>query len=127
MRKPVSLIAFWIVNSLLVYLATRLMPANYVLGNVRHSVLSGAIVAGFVWTALVWIFKKALKNFKARMAQNQGRILFYIAVNFVVVWVVARFAPYTGFGLTSFVWAFVLGLAGSIVHFGIWKLAKRIK
>lgn len=124
MKKPVKLIIFWLVNSVLLYLATQLFPGSYVLGNMRFGVLSAAIVAGLFWTFLVWVFKKALKKFKVQIADDKVRILFYIIANFVAVWLVARFAPYTGFGLTSFVWALGLGVAGAIAQFAIWKLVK---
>jgi len=124
-KKPVMFLLFWILNSVLVYLAALTFPEVYVLGTFRLTVMWAAVVSGFFWTLLVWVEKKFAKKFGLKFGKPSERILFYIVANFVAIWLVARFAPYTGFGLASFLWAFGLGVVGSLVQFVVWRMLRR--
>lgn len=125
MKKPVSILIFWILNSFLLYLATLAFPESFELGTYRMSAFWSAIVAGLCWTLLVWLEKQLIKKFGLKLSKKPERILFYIVANFVTLWVVARLAPYTGFGVVSFVWVFGLAVTGACVQFGVWRLIKR--
>ena len=123
MKKYYGFISFWVLDSLLLYLATVIFPAAYTLGTFRLSVFWAAIVAGFIWTALVWFSEPIVAIVKLKVSDKM-KMVFYLFANFVTLWFVARIAPYSGFGVASFVWVFLLAL---VANFAQWLVMKVVK
>lgn len=123
LKKYYGFIAFWALDSLLLYLATLVYPAAYTLGTFRLSTFWAAIVAGFIWTSLVWFSEPLVLIVKLKVSDKM-KMAFYLLANFVALWLVARIAPYSGFGVVSFVWAFVLALVANLTQYLIMKLVK---
>jgi len=117
MKRKVYFLIYWVVNSLLLYLATLVFPGNFVLGTYRYSVLVAAVISGFVWTLLTWITKPVQIRLKVR--DELKKSVFFFGVSFVSLWLIARFAPYTGFGVTSFVYLLGLAMVAEVVHAAI--------
>lgn len=125
MKKPVAFAAFWFVNSIVLYLAAMFFGEVYELGTAKMGVLTSALVSGFIWTIFVIVTKKLLRKFKVVLKKEPERILFYVVANFVSLWLVARIAPYSGFGSSSFVWVLGLAVFASLVQFAVWRLIRR--
>ena len=123
MKKYCGFISFWVLDSLLLYLATVVYPAAYTLGTYRLSTLWAAIVAGFIWTALVWFSEPIVAMVKIKVSDKM-KMFFYLFANFVALWLVARIAPYSGFGVASFVWVFLLALVANFAQYLIMKIIK---
>jgi len=127
-RKPVALLIFWMLNCIILYVASVIFPQSYELGTYRISELSSAIFAGFSWTALVWIGKQILKRFGVKLAKEKERVVYYyIPANFIALWLISRFSYFFGFGIVSFWWALLLGVAAAFLQFGVWRLVKKGK
>ncbi len=123
LKKYCGFISFWVLDSLLLYLATVVYPAAYTLGTYRLSTLWAAIVAGFIWTALVWFSEPIVAMVKIKVSDKM-KMFFYLFANFVALWLVARIAPYSGFGVASFVWVFLLALVANFAQYLIMKIIK---
>ena len=123
MKKYYGFISFWILDSLLLYLASVVYPAAYTLGTFRLSTLWAAIVAGFIWTALVWFSEPIVSIVKLKVTDKM-KMVFYLFANFVSLWLVARIAFFSGFGVASFVWVFVLALVANFVQYFVMKVVK---
>ncbi len=117
MKRKVYFLIYWVINSLLLYIATLAFPGNFVLGTYRYSVLAAAVISGFVWTLFLWITKPVQIRFKIKGELKKS--IFFFGVSFVSLWLMARFAPYTGFGVTSFVYLLGLAAVAEAVHGGI--------
>jgi uncharacterized membrane protein YvlD (DUF360 family) len=114
-------ILFWLVDSIILYLAVLVMPKYFVLGSMNVSVYAGAFVAGFTWTLLVWLLKPLIFLFK----KLKGTVLmfsFYLVLNFVALWITARLGPIVGFGTTRFVWLIIVAVAADIIQYLVWKV-----
>ena len=114
---------FWVVNSVLLYLAAMFYPMYFVLGTYRLSTFWAALVGGFVWTLLTCAAHPLLKKVNLKL---NGRVImfgFYFLANFIALWVTARLAPYTGFGATSYVWLAGLAIVADVVQYAVWKVA----
>ena len=123
MKKYYGFISFWLLDSLLLYLATVVYPAAYTLGTFRLSVFWAAVVAGFIWTVLVWFSEPIVAILKLKVSAKM-KLVFYLFANFVALWLVARIAPYSGFGVASFVWVFLLALVANFVQYLVMKIIK---
>ncbi|MBI2065952.1 phage holin family protein [Candidatus Woesebacteria bacterium] len=123
LKKYYGFISFWVLDSLLLYLASVVYPAAYVLGTFRLSVFWAAIFAGFLWTVLVWFSEPIVAIVKLKISDKM-KTFFYLFANFVALWLVARISAYSGFGIASFVWAFLLALIANFVQYLIMKVVK---
>lgn len=124
MKKYIPFLAFWGVDVVLLFLATSLFPNNFVLGTYRMSKFSSALFAGFVWTLIVWFSEPLTKKLKLKLEGQFKQMLLYLFSNFVALWVVAHLAFFTGFGVTSFIWVFVLAFFANFFQYIVWKLGK---
>lgn len=124
MKKYYPFLAFWALDVVLLFLATSLLPNNYVLGTFRMSKFSSALFAGFVWTLIVWFSEPLTKKLKLKLEGQTKQMLFYLASNFIALWVVGHLAFFTGFGVTSFIWVFVLAFFANFFQYMLWKFGK---
>ncbi len=122
MKKFLPFVVIWLTNTLLLYVASTLYPLNYVLGNYRFSALQAAFLSGFAWTLFTWIVKPLVTKFNVKISgfwMNSG---FYIAANFVALWVTARMAPVVGFGVSSFTYVLALVLIAEVAQVLVWSV-----
>lgn len=127
-KAVIRFIIVWLVNSLVVYLASYFYPVDFVLGTymltpVFAALLTGFLIAGTGRLAKAVFAKRVSKWLKGRF----GMFVFYFLVNSIAVWLFARLAPVTGFGITAFYWAFVLGLTLSLIQWGVRQVFKALK
>ncbi|MDP3994461.1 MAG: hypothetical protein Q8P91_01355 [bacterium] len=112
MKNKLPFFVSWLVGSFLLYFATLTYPDNFVLGSARHSVLSAAVFSGLVWTLIIFSANPILKSLKLKLGKGCAKFVFGYFVSFAGLWIVARLAPYTGFGVTRFTWLMGLSLLG---------------
>jgi len=117
-------VSLWVVNSFVLYAASIFYPTHFVLGTAQLSVFGAAVVSGFLLTLLCKLAKGLVKTFglKGRTVM----FVYYWAINGVLIWVIARLAPFSGFGISNFYWAFVLGLVANFVQWVARQLFKRM-
>lgn len=108
-KRKFHLVVFWVINFVLLLAANLVFPNNFVLGTYRYSVLGAAAISALVWAIILVVSKYILKIIKLNLENEIAKTVVYFLISFVALWLIARFAPYTGFGVTSFVW--LLGLA----------------
>lgn len=125
MKKYLPFLAFWVVNSLLLWLASTFYPTYYVLGNANLTSLLAAVVAGLVWTAVVWKSMVFTKKLKIKDSDMLKMTLYFLAVNFVTLWLVARFSGLFGFGVVSYIWVFALAFVANLAQWGAWALTSK--
>ncbi len=123
MKKQTPFLTFWILNSVLVWLGNNLYPESIVLGNFRMSAFISIVVAGLIWTFLVWV----AGSFAKRISKLDGRAMkmaFYFAANILAVWLTARMSALSGFGISNYSWSILLGFVGNIAQYLVWKLGR---
>ena len=106
-----------LVNSLVVYLAAIVFPANVVLGTYQLSPLVAAVLTGLLVTLFSLLLKSLRKQLNFKLKGREQHIVFYWLVNSVGLWLFAQLAPFTGFGISAFYWAFVIG---AVLTLGQW-------
>ena len=110
-------VVVWFVNSLAFYLANLFYPQNMVLGNANFSALTAAFVSGFLLTLLLRIAKPFIVKFGVTKMQGRfAMFFFYFLANSFAIWILAKMAPVSGFGISKFYWAFELGFVVSLVQ-----------
>ena len=106
----IKFILIWPVNSLIIWAANALYPGNIVLGNANMPPMAAILVSGFFVTLLCKLAKILFVKFvHLKKTSRWAMFVFYWLINSIVIWLVARLAPFTGLGISSFYWAFGLG------------------
>lgn len=115
MKKHIPLAICWLVNSLVVYLLSGLFPNKIVLGNEFLSPLAAVLITGLLVMVIDHLGKHA-NAFKFKLKKREYKFGYYLAVNTVAFWLLARIPFLTGYGIARFYWAIVLGVVTTIVQ-----------
>jgi len=107
---------YWLINSLLFYLASFAFAGNVILGNTRFNEIESAVYAGFWVTFIIWV----VWDYIYARAQKLGdtfitSIIFWIT-NSVGIWLVSRFSDVLGLGISNYGWAFVVGVFANFIQ-----------
>jgi hypothetical protein len=115
---------YWVVNTLVLSLANTFFPDALELGNAYLSTPAAAVFSGFLLTTLLLLARGLSKT---RSFAVKGRVimfLYYWAAGSAGIWVVARIANVSGFGIVRFTWAIGCGFAVSLSN---WLLRQAYK
>ncbi len=111
LKKLKNILIYTIHNSIFLYFSYIFFPSKFVLGNAKLSFWAAVFVSGFVWTL---ILKRLLLTIQTR--SRFVRFVLSWIFNFVALWIVARIAPYSGFGVVKFTWLIGLAFIANIVQ-----------
>jgi hypothetical protein len=127
MKLYLRYIIIWLINSILILLANYFWPTNYVLGNAVIPPVYAALFAGFLLTIFCRAMKPVIKRLIVKERSRYVMFGVYWFVNFAGIWIIARLSFLSGFGISAFYYAIVLGFAA---NFGQWlgrQLFKTLK
>jgi uncharacterized membrane protein YvlD (DUF360 family) len=114
MKQYIRYIIVWAINTGLILAANTYFPLNYVLGNAVIPPVYAAIFAGFLLT----VFDKAMKPVIEKLVKREQNryVMFgiYWLVNALGIWIIARLSFLSGFGISAYYFALILGLAASL-------------
>lgn len=109
------------VNALLLYLASVLYPRNIVLGNNVLAPYLAVIITAVLLSVVLSFTLPVARVLKIKEKNELGMSLSYTVANIIGLWLLARMAVFTGFGVSSYVVVVILGLILSAVQYGVWK------
>ena len=114
---PKTYLSYFLINGLVVYLANTLFPQHIVLGTqyitptwaIIHSMGTLALINTLIFPTI-----KDCKIKKGKPLTTKKLMIKYLAINFLSVWFIARFARQLGMGISSWLVALTLALVLSI-------------
>jgi len=128
MYEHILFLLYWLLNSLALYLLGLIFPSSVVLGNFRLLPFEAAIYAGFWLTFFVWTMWNFVSIRKVTLEPFLLRFLFFFFVNGLGIWIISRYAKYTGLGIASYWWALLLGGVTDLLQSAVWNLfGKKLK
>ena len=126
-KNYIPFISFWILNSTLILLASVILPKNFELGSSTIPVSLAHFWSGAWLTFVVWMSKPILTRLGVKLQGSFQLFVYYWFTNSVVIWILARFAEYSGFGISKFYWAVILGFIVNLAQWNLWQVLKRFK
>ena len=105
-----NFLIFWALNLVVFFVASWLFRNQVVFGNILLPYWAALLVASFLLTAVIFLVKPILVKFGLKLKGDLNWVLIYTVANIVTVWVLAHLAFLTGFGISSFIVAIVLGI-----------------
>lgn len=127
MKRYQKFIVFWLINAALLYLVAMFMPANFKLGNNIFTAIQAALFTGFVWNWVLWNSESTFKDLEIDVRSPMAMMIAYLGVNFVTIWLLARFAFMSGFGVSSYIYVFMLALVGNLLQYMAWRVMDKKK
>lgn len=113
MTLVLTFLVMFTVNSLIVYLASVFFPNQVVLGT-QHITAGWALIHAIGSLALINTFAipfiREFEKKKGRMLTPKEWMIDYFFINFIGIWVIARFAEQLGFGISSWLVAVILSV-----------------
>lgn len=116
------LLKMLIANGLIIYLAAYFYPGTVVLGNASLSSMAALIVTAILLTLIISQVEPLLKLTKVKLKGDFSLAVVYGLVNIIGLWIIARAASYTGFGISTVSVAVVLGVVLNLARYLVWKL-----
>jgi len=113
LTKLIKFIVFWAIGIVLIFFANLALPSNYVLGTYKINSFWAMIFSGFLWVLFLSTLYKILEISHFEVKPSFLKIFVKIIFNFIVLWVIARIAPCSGFGISSYIFVGYLALVGS--------------
>lgn len=113
----------WAANALIVYTAPFIAPGYVVLGNDKAGPFVSALLSGIIIVFLMTFGMKVASyavSLKRGSEAALGGVL--LVVNTLAIWITARFANYTGFGIASFWVSIALAVIVSALELWIWQM-----
>lgn len=123
MKNMPTYLGFWLVNTLVFYLAYLTVSGMVVLGNANLSPLASALISGLILTATIVATKPTTQLIGIKVKKEAEWLVIFWGVNSLSIWVIARAANYTGLGIAGFWWAMILGFVLALTPWGVWKLS----
>lgn len=125
--NAVTILSFWVTNSIFFYIAFLILPNLLVLGNNIRSPVIASMLGGFLLTIFLALVPILLDLFRIKINTENNMIIAYLVVNIVGIWVIARFADFTGLGISSFWVAVLLGTIMVFLQGPVWKMSSKQK
>ncbi len=113
--------SYWFVNSFLISFFHFLFPENFVLGTWKLTGLESSLYSGFWITFVVWIFWDLLLAKNIKLGSTKSFFWFWLA-NTVGIWITAHMSHFTGFGISTFYLAIILGFFTNLLQ----RLVRRL-
>lgn len=117
----------FILNNVVIYLASLFFPFSIILGNAYLSSFVALIITSLVLTLLLTLVYPLVKSLNLKSLTDLSWNLSYIVANIIFLWVLARLALYSGFGIVSFMVAIILGIVLAQLQYLIWKTLPKSK
>ena len=120
--RALLLLKMLIANGLIIYLAAYFYPGSVVLGNASLSSMAALTVTAILLTLIISQVEPLLKLAKVRLKGDFAMAIVYGLVNIIGLWIIARTAIYTGFGISTVSVAVILGVVLNLAQYFVWKL-----
>ncbi|OGG27360.1 hypothetical protein A2960_00135 [Candidatus Gottesmanbacteria bacterium RIFCSPLOWO2_01_FULL_39_12b] len=116
----------FLLNGILIYLGSVILPDLIVLGNAFLPNWLGAAVTSLLLTAILSQVEPVIKALNLKISNDLFLGVVYGGVNIVGLWILARIAEWSGFGIASVYVAVVLGIVLDLAQYGSWlKFGKK--
>lgn len=120
----VRFLGYWTSNIMILSLANSFFPGAFALGNAYLNIPTAGIFSGFLLTVLLLLARGIARAANMPVRGRVAMFFYYWGSATIGIWLVARIASISGFGIARYTWAIGAGLAVSLTH---WILRQAFK
>ncbi len=123
-NKLLVFLSYWLVNSIILMAASKVLPNYVVLGNDKLTLPLAAVFSALVLTGASYLVPPLLKKSGLKIKEEWLMALPYLAINVITIWLIKKLAIITGFGISNNVFVVVVAV---LVTFGQWGVYKYVE
>jgi len=127
MKRYQKFLAYWVVNSAILYLASLFLPLSVTIGNNIFAAYQAIVFSGFIWSVVIWCVEPISKDLEISLKNTTTMMLVYLAVNFATVWFIARFSFITGVGIANYWIVLIIAVAANLAQYAAWQYIDKKK
>jgi uncharacterized membrane protein YvlD (DUF360 family) len=123
-KFTLKFLGYSIVNTLVLSLANSFFPDAFELGNAYLNAPLAGLFSGFLLTTLLFLARGLARS---KYFTVKGRIImliYYWGAASAGIWIVARIASVSGFGIARFTWAIGCGFVISLTNWLVRQVYK---
>lgn len=120
-KQIIQFLGFWLVNTLIIILASLIFTDNIVLGNDKVSMWQAAMISAFILAAASLGVGPLVKTSGFKIKNENAWAGIFFALNTIVLWVLKRFALLLGLGIAGVFWVLILA---ALITLGYWGTDK---
>ena len=127
--KLILFLVTWVANSVIILILSVIFRQIIVLGNANIAGPMASVIVAFILTTLLYNIPSAVAKSDLKLKDDRLLIFVEAAVLCPFVWILKRFALYSGLGISNLFFNFfvlVLALSVSVVHFFTLKYASKL-
>jgi uncharacterized membrane protein YvlD (DUF360 family) len=121
MQDARGFVANWLVTSVIFYFLPLLFPGLIATGNVRLTPFLASIISAFLLSLLDASTMPTFNSLKIKLTQEWQWMLIFLFTNILGVWLIARYADLTGFGVANAWIAVGVGIVVNVGQWAVWK------
>ncbi len=128
MQSQIRVLRFltvWIGSSIYLLVASLVLGNNFELGSAKTSQGLAALSAGFLTTVIIYTLPIIVVKRDFKITDRRIWILIYILFNAVTLWVLKRFADYSGVGIKNNLLVVLIAVLISLLQIVTLKYANR--
>ena|SRR3989344_5555642 len=127
MKRYQKFLAYWILNSAILYLAGLFLPKSVTIGNNIFAPYQALVFTGFLWSVIIWYIEPITKDLQISLKDRAVMMLVLLFVNFATVWFIARFSFITGIGIANYWTDLTIAVAANLVQYVAWQFMDKGK
>ncbi|OGM15433.1 hypothetical protein A2985_02405 [Candidatus Woesebacteria bacterium RIFCSPLOWO2_01_FULL_43_11] len=127
LKTYLRFVLVWLVNYAVLSLANSYFPNFYELGNVNLTTTAATFLSSFLLTLAGRLAKTALTKWGVKADGRAKRFVLFWIVNSAAIWLIARFASLTGFGIAAYYYALSLAFAATLAQWLTRQVYKKAK
>lgn len=126
MKENKKQTTFWVVmyliNTVVLYTLSLFFPAEIVFGNATLPPILAVLITSLLLTGLLTQVEPIVTALKIKITNEAYWGILYGVFNIGGLWLIARISEWSGFGITSFSVAILLGIILNVCQYAAWKL-----
>lgn len=116
----------WIANTILLLVLSAIFTSNIVLGNAAITKPMASVLSGLILSILIYFVPIIAKKVDLKLKDENMIVIAYFVVDFIALWIIKRFADFTGLGISSILFVFVLAVVAALIQMGVDKYSMRL-
>lgn len=125
-KKLFKFASLWVGTTILALILSYATSDKFVLGNVSVTRSFSGIIIGFVLTSAFFLAEPIAKKLDIKIKDERAWAGIFFVVNSGLVWVLKRFADFTGVGVSSIIFVLIVAAILTAGQYYLDKYAERM-
>lgn len=123
-NKALVFLAYWITNSVVLMIVSKILANNVVLGNDKLTLPLAAVLCGLLVTGASYLVPPLVKRSGFKIKEDWLMAVPYLVVNVLVIWIIKKLAVITGLGISNNIFVVLVAVLATVAQWGVYKFVE---